>query len=65
ENSIAQLDAQLASDKQHLEQQLSETVPKSSYESLQQQLTERENSIAQLDAQLASAKQHLEQQLAE
>ncbi|TAD84692.1 MAG: CopG family transcriptional regulator, partial [Oscillatoriales cyanobacterium] len=32
-----------------------------SYESLQQQLTERENSIAQLDAQLAEAKQNLEQ----
>ena len=35
------------------------------YESLQQQLTERESSIAQLQQQLATAKQNLENQLAE
>ncbi|NJK67444.1 MAG: DUF1062 domain-containing protein, partial [Microcoleus sp. SU_5_3] len=41
ESSIAQLQQQLA-EQQHLESQLQETVSKSSYESLQHQLSERE-----------------------
>ncbi|MCZ0902575.1 CopG family transcriptional regulator, partial [Microcoleus sp. HI-ES] len=54
-----------ATEKQNLESQLAETVAKSSYESLQQQLSERESSIASLQQQFATEKQNLESQLAE
>ncbi|MEG3968048.1 CopG family transcriptional regulator, partial [Microcoleus sp. T2B6] len=68
ESSIASLHQQFATEKQNLESQLAETVAKSSYESLQQQLSERESSIASLHQQIAE-KEHREhdfvQQLAE
>ncbi|MEG4195261.1 CopG family transcriptional regulator, partial [Microcoleus sp. S36a_D3] len=57
------LQQELAS-KQNVESQLPETVSKSSYETLQQQLSEKENALASLQQELAS-KQNVESQLPE
>ena len=64
ESSIAQLQQQLASEKQNLEGKLAETVSKSSYESLQHQLANKSSAIGDLQIQLTKL-QYLENQLSQ